>query len=198
MGVDDAGGRGEEGRFCRDIRFQGVNLPFPEKGQPFDAVFFGPFFQIRQRCFFLFVGGDNQLSHPLMRDIALPAVFIEEGVPRDAEDRPEKIGREVDPGVDHLTVAGARLLAEAGVFLHDQDVPVMRGQLFGDGETDDAGPDDGDSEGIHQKWVRGGLPTGYTLKPISKQRRWSRMFRPSKMKAGFAMESKIFRKSRFR
>lgn len=38
-----------------------------------------------------------------------------------------------------------------------------------------------------QECLKGGLPVGYTLKPISYRALWSSRLRPSKTKAGFSM-----------
>src|SRR5690606_17918845 len=62
----------------------------------------------------------------------------------------------VDPGVDHLAVAAARLLPVGLVPVEQQDALEVPRELFGDGQADHARTDDGDVEMVlvHSGYVK--------------------------------------------
>jgi hypothetical protein len=91
-------------------------------------------------------GGHDKLPRAPVGEDADGAEVVEEALAFHAQPRLEGSRGVVDPGVDDLAVAAARFLADSGVPLDDADVAARAGELGGDGEADDSGPDDGDFE----------------------------------------------------
>jgi hypothetical protein len=97
------------------------------------------------------LGRDDELADPPVRHTVGQAPGVEAGVAARAQRRLEAAGRVVDPGVDDLAVAAARLHAEPLVPLEEHDRPAARRELPRARQPDHAGPDD-DDVSVHRTY----------------------------------------------
>src|SRR5690606_34247050 len=100
VAVDDAGGRGEQGRGARERRLERKRLPRFEPAHVLDTVAGRrPRDRLELRVL-VRAGGDDELPAAAVRDAVFLAVAIEALAPLDAQACLERSRRIVDAGVD--------------------------------------------------------------------------------------------------
>ena len=138
VGVDDAGGGGEEsGRRPHRGLHGGHFIPGEHPQVPDPALL--RVLPYRLELFRLaIVRRDHDLARRTPGDGVFGAELPQEAVPLDAEARLHGSGGVIEAGVDDLAVAARCLLAERGVLLDDGDVEAREGELARAGQSDHA------------------------------------------------------------
>ena len=170
VAVDNAGRRRVKGAQAAQLRLYRPRLRRLDPGEIGDPIALGLAHDSAERRHFLLGARHGQLPEPLVRHAMLGAIGIEQVAALDAKPRLQTAVRIVQPGMNHLAVAGRGLGAELALFLDDQNFVAGPRQGARNRQANHPGPDHDAFDGIAHRDRLAGVRTAdrrASLSPIS-------------------------------
>ena len=155
VGIHDPAVRAEQPSSRAHLRLQRGHLPRPEQPHPLHPIGPGLGGQVLQYGQLLRAGGGHDLARAPAGDALPRAQLVQQRIAAHAQARLPQLAAVVQPGVDHLAVAGGGLPAETVLALHDHQVPGAPGKPLGHRQAHHPGPDDRDAYAVHSSAATG-------------------------------------------